>query len=144
VISSSGTGEVSGAPNESSRKYVGRGLPNSFTTVNGGSLLSLLPLRSSSSNFLARSLLWKANASRGDSAGGTAPVCGVGKLPFGVRKYCCTTGMELSVDDRSMKLGRSAIVAGSSSERQLGSGLRQSIPRLRQMSQLFAVVAVVS
>jgi hypothetical protein len=111
VTSSSWMGENSAPSTESARKKVGRAFANSFATVKGGNRLNRLPLRSSSSNLLARSLLWKAKASRGDSAGGTSPVRGGAASPSGVVKTCCARGVEWSAKGKSAKVSRSAMAA---------------------------------
>jgi hypothetical protein len=75
-VASSGDDSMGLQVSDADRKKAGRGLPNSCWIVRGGNRLSRLPLRDSSSNFFASSRPWKAKASRGDSAGGTVPVCG--------------------------------------------------------------------
>lgn len=86
----------------------GRALANSFWIVRCGRRLNRLPPSDSSSNLLASSRLWKANASSGESAGGMLPVCGGVNSLRGVYIGCASRSG--GVEGRSMCRGRSAIV----------------------------------
>lgn len=84
--------------------------------VNGGSLLTLLPVLELSSNCFVSSRVCAANASSGESAGGTSPARCI-RGDFSGRAKLAREVDESAL--RSMKVGRCAIVkAGVFSEPQ--------------------------
>lgn len=97
---------------DTERKYPGLPWLKEFAIVRGGSRLTRLPPALSCSSCRASSRLCAANASRGDSSGGTSPAtCNLGDgrplrdgdgRPFPNGPWDC--------DRRSMKLGLFAIV----------------------------------